>query len=658
MVQHVILGTAGHIDHGKTALVRALTGIDCDRLPEEKARGITIDLGFAWLEAGDYRIGIVDVPGHERFVKNMLAGATGIDLALFVVAADDGIMPQTREHFDILNLLALRRGVIALTKCDLVDATARDVVALEVRELVRDTFLADAPIIQTSATTGAGIDELRKALAQQCAWLAEDERKASGTDGVLTDWFRLAIDRSFVVQGHGTVVTGSVVSGSVHVGDELEWLPSRTRVRVRSLHNHDNPVEEVHRGMRAAINLAGIPADAIERGQELATPGYLIPSRSLTVRLRASPEARRPLRHRTPVRVHIGTAEILGIVSLLDSDVLVPGEWGLAQIFLETPATATWCQPFVIRESSSATTLGGGRVLQPVARKIRRKHTELIERAETLIAGAPAQRAKTVAWFHGSGGLTESDLQREAGIPAKSASYVTNDLVRSGELIEISLGPGRSRWLSADVIAEIEHRIVAILQALHTELPLLTTHDRKMVQSRLDYIGDSSLVQEVVDRLLRSGRLVGDARRVALSDFRPKLSANQRKLLERVVTEHRQAGFQPPEPASFARLAGGNAASLGDIFEVAVAESSLVRIADQLFLHIDSAAEMERRVREALLRPPGKLTVAEIRDLLGTTRKYAIPFCEYLDRSGITRREGDFRVLPETGVKSAAAAGE
>lgn len=657
MIQHVILGTAGHIDHGKTALVRALTGIDCDRLPEEKARGITIDLGFAWFEAGGFRIGIVDVPGHERFVKNMLAGATGIDLALFVVAADDGIMPQTREHFDILNLLALRRGVIALTKCDLVDATARDVVSLEIRELVRGSFLADAPLICTSATTGDGIEDLRRAIADQCAELAGDEKTAS-SNGVPTGWFRLAIDRSFVVQGHGTVVTGSVVSGSVSVGDELEWLPSRTRVRVRSLHNHDNPVDEVHRGMRAAINLAGVSADAIERGQELATPGYLIPSRSLTVRLRASPEARRPLRHRTPVRVHIGTAEILGIVSLLDADALAPGQWGVAQLFLESPATATWIQPFVVRESSSATTLGGGCVLQPVARKIRRKHTELIERAETLIAGEPPLRAKTVAWFHGPGGLTDSDLQREAGIPVQSAADVTGELVRSGDLVEFNLGANRSRWLSADVIADIEQRILGIVQALHVDSPLVTAHDRKMVQSRLDYVGDSALVQDVVDRLLQQGKLVGDARRIALSEFRPKLSANQRKLLERVVAEHRQAGFQPPDPGSFARLAGGNAASLGDIFEVAVAEADLVRISDQLFLHRESANEMEQRVRDALSRPPGRLTVAEIRDLLGTTRKYAIPFCEYLDRAGVTRREGDFRVLPDANAKSSARTNE
>src|SRR6516225_1611117 len=286
MTRDLILGTAGHIDHGKTSLVKALTGIDCDRLPEEKARGITIDIGFARLDLGEYRLGIVDVPGHERFVKNMLAGATGIDLALLVVAADDSVMPQTREHLEILRLLGLRHGVIALTKCDLVDETTREVVELEIRELVQGTFLENAPLIATSAHSGQGIAELKAAIAEACRHVEERRGK---------QWFRLAIDRSFIVQGHGTVVTGSVTSGSVRVGEEVEWLPRGERVRVRSLQNHDQPVEEVHRGMRAAINLAGVRHEDVLRGQELATPGYLNPSRVMTVRLHCLADMQRPI---------------------------------------------------------------------------------------------------------------------------------------------------------------------------------------------------------------------------------------------------------------------------------------------------------------------------------------------------------------------------
>ncbi len=320
MPRDLILGTAGHIDHGKTSLVKALTGIDCDRLPEEKARGITIDIGFATLELGEFRLGIVDVPGHERFIKNMLAGATGIDLALLVVAADDSIMPQTHEHLEILKLLHLRQGVIALTKTDLVDETTLEVVAMEVRELVKGSFLEGAAMVFTSAQSGRGIAELKDAITAACRKV---ETQAA------TQWFRMPIDRSFTVPGHGTVVTGSVLSGSIKVGEELQWLPNGPTVRVRSLQNHDQPVDEIHRGMRAALNLAGIHHDEILRGQELAATGYLQPVRVVTVRLHCLDEGKRPIKHRAQVRFHIGTNEIMGTVSLLDCDTVAPanGAW-------------------------------------------------------------------------------------------------------------------------------------------------------------------------------------------------------------------------------------------------------------------------------------------------------------------------------------------
>src|SRR6266852_3691289 len=360
MSRDLILGTAGHIDHGKTSLIKALTGIDCDRLPEEKARGITIDIGFATLDLGEFRLGIVDVPGHERFIKNMLAGATGIDLAVLVVAADDSVMPQTREHLEILQLLGLQHGIIALTKCDLVDETTREVVELEIRELVQGSFLEDAAIVRTSAHTGEGIADLKAAIAEVC-------RKIEIQPG--HEWFRLAIDRSFIVQGHGTVVTGSVTSGSLRVGDEVEWLPRGEKVRVRSLQNHDRPVEEVHRGQRAAINLAGVHHEDVIRGQEVAASGYLVPSRVLTIRLHCLADVKRPIKHRASIRFHLGTAEIMGTVALLDADAIEPGGWGLAQVFLEEPATATWGQPFVIRGPSATQTLGGARLCQRAPKK-------------------------------------------------------------------------------------------------------------------------------------------------------------------------------------------------------------------------------------------------------------------------------------------------
>jgi selenocysteine-specific elongation factor len=635
MPRDLILGTAGHIDHGKTALVKALTGIDCDRLPEEKARGITIDIGFASLDLGDFRLGIVDVPGHERFIKNMLAGATGIDLVVLIVAADDSIMPQTREHLEILRLLGIKHGVVALTKCDLVDETTQEVVELEVRELVRGSFLENAAIIRTSAHAGLGIPELKAAILEECKKVGERGQK---------EWFRLAIDRSFIVQGHGTVVTGSVTSGSVKVGDELEWQPRGERVRVRSLQNHDKPVEEVHRGMRAALNLAGVPHENVVRGQELATTGYLVPSRVLTVRLHCLADARRAIKHRASVRYHIGTAEIMGTVSLLDCDKIEPGAWGLAQIFLEEPATATWGQPFVVRGASATQTLGGGQVLQPVAKKVRRRHVEMLGRIEKLWSGDADERARTVAWFGAFAGFTPADLVRGANIGPEEAPEVIRRLAAERHLVEVPIGQARRLLLHADMVKELDGRILTVLGRLHDEFPLMASHDRQKVQSQLDYVGDDALVQAAVDRLIQRKKLTGDLRRLARSDFKPKLSGNLRKLKEKMVGSFLEARFQPPPPASFAGAAGGNADSLKDLLEVCVAEGQLVHIVDEIYLHADVEAEMRKTIGVKLAAGAG-LTVAEIRDLLGTTRKYAVPLCEYLDRVGVTRREGDLRLL-------------
>ena len=659
MPRDLILGTAGHIDHGKTSLVKALTGVDCDRLPEEKARGITIDIGFANLDLGGVRLGIVDVPGHERFVKNMLAGATGIDLALLVVAADDSVMPQTREHLEILKLLRIPRGLVALTKSDLVDETTRDVVSLELRELLKGSFLEDASIVHTSAHTGLGIEELKRELAELCEEGASEASMPSPlatsretSEGALAKPraafpFRLPIDRAFVVQGHGTVVTGSVVSGSVVIGDELEWHKgdgTAERVRVRGLNNHGQTATEVHRGQRAAINIAGVPHEQVRRGQELACPGYLVASKVLTARLLASAETRHGIKHRLPVRLHIGTAEVMATVSLLDCDAVDAGQWGLAQLFLAEPVTAVWEQPFVLRDSSAEHTLGGGQVLQPTAAKVRRRHVEAIEQIENLWSDAGDVRALAVAWFAGYDGFAPADLVRAAGISPDRAEELAVRLVSTGKLAELALASNRRVLVHAERVADLEARVLDTLAAMHAESPLKTAHDRQKALARLDYVGDEPLLQAVADRLLRAKKLVGDARRIARADFKPKLSANQRKLKDKIVAAHAVAGFAPPEPKEFANQAGGNAAALADIFEVACAEGFLVKVTDDFYLSAEAETEMRRRVTERLQTGPGA-TVAEIRDLLGTTRKYAVPVCEYLDRVGLTTRQGDLRVL-------------
>jgi selenocysteine-specific elongation factor len=640
MARDLILGTAGHIDHGKTTLVKALTGVDCDRLPEEKARGITIDIGFARLDLGDYRIGIVDVPGHERFVKNMLAGATGIDVAVLVVSAKESVKPQTREHLEILRLLGIRHGVIAMTMCDLADADTRELVELEVRELVQGSFLAEAPMIQTAAISGMGIDKLREAITACCEKIKLSESK---------QWFRLPIDRSFSVAGHGTVVTGSVVSGTLKVGDEVDWLPSGQKVRVRSIQNHDQAAEEVHRGQRAAINLAGVHHSEVVRGQELATPGYLMPSRVVTVRLHCLASMRRPVKHRQPVRFHAGTQETMGTVSLLDCDTIEPGQWGLAQLFLEGDVTCTWGQPFVLRESSATETVGGGQVLQPAAKKVRRRHLEVLERIEKLWTGEAKERALVVAWFGGFGGTTVADYVRGANMTPDEANAVVATLKEEKKLRELTIGPTRKLLLHGDMIGDLEGRVLGILDKLHEANPLMSTHDRQRVQSQLDYVGDDVLVNAAVEGMIQRKVLIGDQRRLGRADFKPKLSTNLRKLKEKMIAAFKVAGFQPPEPQSFAPQAGGNASNLKDLFDVCVAEGHLAKVNEEIYLHADADAKMRQDVKDKLGEGKG-LTVAEIRDMLGTTRKYAVPLCEYLDRIGLTRREGDLRFLAQAAL--------
>ena len=459
----------------------------------------------------------------------------------------------------------------------------------------------------------------------------------------------MAIDRSFVLQGHGSIVTGSVLAGSLRVGDEVEWLPSGQTVRVRSLQNHDKPVDEVHRGMRAAINLAGVDHKDIVRGQELATPGFLKPSRVVTVRLHCLREMKRPIKHRAPVRFHVGTSEIMGTVSLLDCDTIEPGGWGLAQLFLEEPATTTWGQPFVVRGASATSTIGGGQVLQPVAKKIRRRHLEVLERIEKLWTGDPKQRALLVAWFSGYAGFTQADLMRGANLDPDQALQIIQQLRDEKQLVTVPLQQGRQIILHGDILSELDERILGVLAKMHAEFPLMTSHDRQRVQAQLDYIGDDALIHAEVERLIRMKKLTGDLRRIARADFKPKLSANLRKLKDKVVAAFLEAGFQPPDPASFAPQAGGNAGNLNDLFEVCVAEGFLVHVDGATYLHAEIEAEMRRRVIAHLTAHPGA-TVADLRDLFGTTRKFAIPFCEYLDRIGLTRRDGDIRVLAQAGA--------
>jgi selenocysteine-specific elongation factor len=630
-----VLGTAGHIDHGKTALVRALTGVDTDRLPAEKQRGITIDLGFAALELSECHVALIDVPGHERFIRNMLAGASGLDLAMLVVAADDSVMPQTREHMQILTLLGLSSGVVALTKCDLVDPSWLDLVEEDIRSLVRGTFLEGAPIVRTSAVTGAGLDDLKAALETAC------RAAAPPSDPGL---FRMAIDRSFTVPGHGTVVTGTVASGSVAVGDELEWQPSGQTVRVRGLHRHDLPVEHIARGSRAAVNLVGVHHTEITRGHELASPGYLEATRVLTVDVTNSSDAGRPLKHRDRYKLHLGTAEVSAVLSLLERNEPAPHAASLAQLLLAEPVAAVHGQPFVLRVESPPATIGGGRVIGPSLRRLRRTDQAAIARLERLRSQEPAARLRGALASLGTSAWTERRICAVAGLSAAQVESSLASLAASGSLVELPVGPRRTIRILEESVNALEDRILRALARLHQAHPRQSTISRARLEAALPDLDNKTLVAALIDRLKAFGKLTGDARTIALPGHEPRLSQGERKLKLELAQAISAGGFSPPEVADLAASAGARAAVVPELLTLLREEQRVVPISSSLYLDTDVERDLRRRVTERLA-DGGALTMSELRELLGTTRKYAVPIGEYLDRIGLTLREGDLRRL-------------
>ena len=630
-----VLGTAGHIDHGKTALVRALTGIDTDRLPAEKLRGITIDLGFAALKLSNARLGIVDVPGHERFIRNMLAGASGFDLALLVVAADDSVMPQTREHLEILRLLGLRSGLVAVSKCDLVDEAWISLVEDDIRTLVAGTFLDGCPIVRTSATTGRGICELKSSLEIIC------EIESPVVD---TGLFRMAIDRSFTVAGRGTVVSGTIASGSVAVDDDLEWLPTGERVRVRGLQRHGRPVDSLARGARAGINLAGIHHSSIGRGDEVAARGYLTPCRVLSVEVRGTPDSPQPIRHRRRYRLHIGTLEVSATLAFLDREAVPDQRSEFAQLFLSRPVVAVYGEPFVLREESPPTTVGGGRVLQPVATRVRRRDRSAVARLEGLRSADPIVRLAAVLTGLGLQGWTERSLCRDSGVPIAEIPATLDRLKAEGAMVEVSLGTRREVRLLSAIASDFEERILITLGRLHEASPRLSSIPRARLSAAMSYVGSDTLISGLIDRLRDEGKVIANARTVALLDHKPKLSQGELKLKVKMAEAYTAGGISPPDPSDWMSKSNPRASAVPELLTLLCEEDRIVWIAPAIYLDFEVAAEIRRRVSERLA-DGSSMSMSELRDLLGTTRKYAVPISEYLDRIGLTHREGNVRYL-------------
>ncbi len=634
--RELVLGTAGHIDHGKTALVRALTGVDCDRLPQEKQRGITIDLGFAELDLGGTRLGVVDVPGHERFVKNMLAGASGIDLAMLVVAADDSVMPQTREHLAILELLGIRDGLVVVTKADTVEPDWIDMVEEDIKTLVAGTFLEGRPIVRTSAIKQQGIDELKQTLAACCEALSRDPAG---------ELFRMPIDRAMTFPGVGTVVAGTVWQGQAEVGGLVQWMPSGELVRLRTAQTHGREAASVHKGQRAAVNLAGVHHSAVHRGQELAEPGYLRPTRVLTVRVRLLADSPLPLKHRARVRLHLGTQETIASVHLLEGTALQPGETGYAQLFVGEPVVASGLQPFVLRAESPVVTMGGGEVLQPCAERIARRQKDAIAALPGLHDTDVQRRASAVIRGYGRASWTELDLCRDASVSPEQAAELVATLVRSGDLLRMPVTAQREGLLHAMAVAWMETRMLAELSRMHEQSPLAAAFPVDQLFSRLTYLGQPPLLQALLQRLNDDGRAAGGERLVSHGDRAPKLTQAQRRMKQEVVDAIRGGGLTPPTRKELAKSMSTGEAALRPIIELAVLEGAFVHLDQDMYLHRDHEPALRERVAGIAGVETGGVTVSQAREALGVSRKYALPLLLYLDGIGFTRKQGDLRTL-------------
>jgi len=621
----VVLGTAGHIDHGKTALVGRLTGINTDRLKEEQERGISIDLGFAPLTLpSGRRLAIVDVPGHERFVKNMLAGATGIDLVLLVVAADEGVMPQTREHFAIVDLLGVTRGLVALTKADLAAPDRIERSRAAVRALLKGTALADAPILPVSSVTGAGIPELVRALDEEVARV--EGREASGAA-------RLPVDRVFSIEGIGTVVTGTLWSGSIRPGDNLALLPGDRAVRVRQVEVHDQAVDAASAGNRTAVAIHGVSRDEVARGDWLVARGRFRATEMLDVKLRLLEGLAKPLANRARVRVHLGASEVLGRVVFFGAESLAPGASAYAQLRLEGPLVAARGDRAIVRAYSPSVTIGGATVLDPAPARRQRVDAADRERLEAMESGSLADALTILVRESSFAGLQPAAAAvRLNADPAEiEAAFDGTRLARArdGRLLS------RAEWSAA------LERVLDAVRSYAEDHRLRHGAPKGEIKSRLQGAVEGVVFDEALESLIAEGKLVASGDRVSLPDGGPTLTPEQTAAMMRLEARLGAQGFQVPDLTEALRDLPAGLDS-GELVRHMIEAGRAVRVTSELLYPLPLWVEIEKRVRDHFTRRPS-LTMAEFKDLLQVSRKYAVPLLEHMDRTGLTRREGDAR---------------
>ena len=634
-----VIGTAGHVDHGKSRLVEALTGIDPDRLKEEKEREMTIDLGFAWLTlpSGE-SVGIVDVPGHRDFIENMLAGVGGIDAALFVVAADEGVMPQTREHLDILDLLGVTNGVVALTKMDLVeDEEWLELVQIDVAELLENTVLANAPIVPVSARTGQGLQTLLEELDRLLKNVPP--RRDLGRP-------RLPVDRVFTIAGFGTVVTGTLMDGHLQVGQEVEILPPGLKARVRGLQTHKKKIERAVPGSRVAINLTGVSKDQVQRGDVVTIPGWLKPTMLVDVHLRYLASTPRPLRHNAALKFFSGSAEVMARARLLDSETIPPGGEGWVQLRLTKPVALVRGDRFIVRQPSPATTVGGGQVIDPHPRgRHRRFRPEVLERLAILARGGPEEIL--LQSLETNQPCQVRMLMERSGLAMDEAGNALQQLLRDKQVVILDsrfeqlpatheLMAVNPYLISASGWKRLVDRLTVAVQEYHHRYPLRQGIPREELKSQLRF--STRLLNGVVYRATKEGRLVDEEATLRLPEHRVEFSAEQERQVQKLLAAFRESPYTPPSVADSEAIVGT------EVLDALIQQGRLVQVSEDVLFLRETYEQMVRQVIEHI-EERGAITVAQVRDMFAASRKYALALMEHLDERKVTRRVGDERVL-------------
>jgi selenocysteine-specific elongation factor len=631
---HLIVGTAGHIDHGKTALVKALTGIDADRLKEEKERGITIDIGFANLRLDtETTIGFVDVPGHERFIKNMLAGVGGIDVVMLVVAADESVMPQTREHLEICSLLRIKQGLTVLTKIDATDREIVDLAEVEVQELLRGTFLEGSPILRVSSQTNEGIPQLIEAL-RTCA------RQVTPKDA--SRIFRLPIDRAFTMKGFGTVVSGTMIAGRLQRDQEVELLPKRQPARVRGIQVHGAAVAEARAGQRTAVNLQRVEVGDVERGMILAPPAVFKPTNVFDVHLELLRSALAPIVRRKRIRFHIGTAELMGHVLLLGQDKLDPGNHAFAQIRLERPTFALPGDRFIIRQYSPMLTLGGGEILDSRPRRHRRSDATARRRLEAFERGSTEDRILALVQEAGLQTVNVADLVARLGVPPEEATTHLLALQRAGKVRLIA--DGTPAAVDAATFARATAALIDEVRRFHQTDPLLKGIGREDLKGRVLRSAPPALFRGAIDQFVAEKKLALDQDLVHLFGRQVTLGGEEARIREQLTERFRTLGLQAATSDEVITSLNLERQTARKILQLMIKDNVLVKINEEMTVDRDALRKLIENVR-ALKAANARLGVKEFKELTGLSRKFAVPLLEYLDGQRVTRRVGDERII-------------